>query len=227
MDQLLRLEKLIGKNNVETIKKLSVLVIGLGGVGGYSLESLVRSGIGRLIIVDYDTIDITNLNRQIITTHLNIGLKKTDEWSRRIKEINPNCEVIIKDKCLEISDIDNLINEVDYVIDACDTVSVKKEIIRVCLKKNIKFISSMGTGNKMDPTKLEIVDVRKTSYDPIAKIIRKMVKDERLKGKIMVVCSKESPKKINDNVISSNSFVPAIAGLLCTSYVINDMSGEL
>lgn len=221
-----RLELLVGTEKLEKIKNTKVLLIGVGGVGGYALESLVRSGIENITIVDFDTIDITNLNRQIVSLNSNIGNYKVDEFKKRISNINPKCNITTIKKFLSEEDIDSLINDFDYVIDACDTLSVKKEIIRVCKRKNIKFISSMGTGNKLDPSKLEIVDIRKTSYDPIAKIIRKMVKDERINGKVMVVCSKEVPKKTNSKTIASNSFVPATSGLLCTSYIINDIVGD-
>lgn len=221
-----RLELLIGKDNIDKIKNTKVLIIGIGGVGGYTLESLVRSGIENITIVDYDKIDVTNLNRQIISLNSNIGKYKVEEAKKRIEDINKKCNVkIIKEKIsLDNFDILN-IEKYDYVIDACDTVEVKKEIIRRCLKNNMKFISSMGTGFKLDPSKLKIMDVRKTSYDPIAKIIRHMVKEEKLKGKIMVVSSTEE-KKSNSKVIASNAFVPAIAGLMCTSYVINDIVGD-
>jgi tRNA A37 threonylcarbamoyladenosine dehydratase len=222
-----RLELLVGKNNIEKIKNTKILLIGIGGVGGYTLESLIRSGIENITIVDYDTIDITNLNRQLISNINNIGKYKVDEFEIRIKNINPNCKINkIKEK-ITINNFDILeITNYDYVIDACDSIEVKKEIIRKCLKNNIKFISSMGTGYKLDPSKLEIIDIRKTSYDPIAKIIRKMVKDEKLKGKIMTVCSRETNKK-SSKIIASNSFVPATAGLLLTSYVINDIVGDI
>lgn len=222
-----RLELLIGKECLERIKNLNILIIGIGGVGGYTLESLARSGVENITIVDYDKIDITNLNRQIISLNNNIGKYKVDEFKIRINNINPNCKVYILKKFLTKEDINTLINNYDYVIDACDTIEVKKEIIRVCLNKNIKFISCMGTGNKLDPTKLEIIDIRKTSYDPIAKKIRKMVKDEKLKEKINVICSKEKPIKTNSKIIGSTSYVPATAGLLCTSYIVNDIVGEL
>lgn len=221
-----RLELLVGEENIEKIKNTKVLIVGIGGVGGYALESLVRSGIESITIVDYDKIDITNLNRQIIALNSNIGNYKVEEAKKRIEDINKKCNIKIINEKISLDNFDILnIESYDYVIDACDTVEVKKEIIRRCLNYNIKFISSMGTGFKMDPSKLQIMDVRKTSYDPLAKIIRKMVKDEKLKGKIMVVSSTEE-KKGNSKVIASNSFVPAIAGLMCTSYVINDIVGE-
>ena len=222
---LSRLELLI-KDKVYILKKSTILVIGLGGVGSYAVESLCRSGIGKIIIADYDVISPSNLNRQLMTNINNIGLKKVDVVSDRIKSINSTCEVIKIDKKLEEKDIFELISNVDGVIDAVDDISIKKEIIRVCKKKNILFISSMGTGNKLDPTKLQIVDVRKTSYDPIAKVIRKMIKDEKISGKVMVVCSSEIPIKTNSKTIGSTSFVPSVAGLFCTSYIINKLIGD-
>lgn len=224
MDQFERLELQIKKQNLDIIKKTSVLIIGLGGVGSYALESLARSGIGRLIIIDNDIVDITNLNRQLMSLHSNIGKYKVDVWEERIKDINPNCEVIkIKSFITKENIKDLFTNKVDYVVDACDTIETKKELIRECSKRNIKLISSMGTGNKLDPSKLKIMDIRKTSYDPIAKILRKMVKDEKIKTKIPVICSTEQPINTSSNIISSNSFVPPVAGLLITSYIINDI----
>ena len=223
MEQFTRFELLVG-DNVNVIKNKTVLIIGLGGVGGYAVESLARSGIEHIILVDNDVIDITNINRQIISTLDNVGSYKTEEWKKRINLINPSCKVDIINDFITHSNITILFNQkIDYIVDACDTIETKKEIIRQCLKRNIKLISSMGTGNKMDSSKLKIVDIRKTSYDPIAKKIRKMVKDEKINKKIMVVCSDEiSYTKIN-KTIPSNSFVPATAGLLCTNYIINDI----
>lgn len=218
-----RLELLIG-NDIEKIKSKTVLIIGLGGVGGYALEAIVRCGIGKVIIVDNDTVDITNLNRQIISLTTNIGFKKIDVAEERIKNINNNIKVVKIDEFITKENIEILFKEhIDYVIDACDTIETKKQLIRECLKRKIKFISSMGTGNKLDPTKFEIIDVRKTSYDPIAKIIRKMVKEENIKDKIMVICSKESTIKTNSKAIGSVAYVPASAGLLSASFVINDI----
>lgn len=226
MDQFERLKLLIG-NKVEDIKSKKVLIIGLGGVGSYAVEGLVRSGIENLIIVDNDTISITNLNRQLMTYHSNIGEYKTDEIEKRILSINPNCKVKKISEFITLENINDLFKEkIDYVIDACDTITVKLELIRICKKNNIKLISCMGTGNKMDPSRLKIMDIRKTNYDPIAKIIRKMVKDEQIKGKVIVVCSDEIPYVKISKTIPSNSFVPSVAGLLCSSYVINDIVGD-
>jgi tRNA A37 threonylcarbamoyladenosine dehydratase len=227
MNQFERLELLVHEK-IDDIYNKTILIIGLGGVGSYAVEALVRSGISNLIIVDNDTISITNLNRQLMSYHSNIGNFKTDEIEKRILNINPKANITKITEFIDMGNINRLFEgHIDYVVDACDTLMVKLELIRICKKKNIKLISSMGTGNKMDPSKLKIMDIRKTSYDPIAKKIRKMVKDEKINGKVMVVCSDEEGKVKIDKVIPSNSFVPATAGLLCASYVINDIVGDI
>lgn len=227
MSQFERLELLIHEK-INDIYNKTVLIIGLGGVGSYAVEALVRSGISNFIIVDNDTISLTNLNRQLMTYHNNIGNFKTDEIKKRILDINPKSNIVKITEFIDMNNINKLFNyNIDYVIDACDTLIVKLELIRICKKKGIKLISCMGTGNKMDPTKLKITDIRKTSYDPIAKKIRKMVKDEKINGKVMVVFSDEEGKVKINKEIPSNSFVPATAGLLCASYVINDIVGDL
>ena len=221
-----RVIKLIGNNNLEKIKNTKVAVIGLGGVGGYAVESLVRSGIENIIIADYDIIDITNLNRQIISDQKHIGYFKVDEMERRILNINPTCKITKIYEKLTIDNLDEIFdNSIDYLIDACDTINVKQELIKTCLNKNIKIVSCMGTGNKLDPTKLEISDIRKTSYDPIAKKIRKYLKNNSLNKKVPVIYSKEQNKKFEGS-IPSMIFVPATAGILCANYVIKDIINE-
>lgn len=227
MSQFERFELLV-KDKFDLIKQKNILIIGLGGVGSYAVEALIRSGIENITIVDNDIISISNLNRQLMTYHNNIGKYKTDEIEKRILSINPNCKVTKITKFIDMENINELFNiKYDYVVDACDTVTVKLELIRICKNKNIKLISSMGTGNKMDPTRLKITDIRNTSYDPLAKIIRKMVNQEKIKGKIMVVCSDEKPIRKIDKKVPSNSFVPSVAGLLCASYIINDIVGDI
>ncbi|MGI6324472.1 MAG: tRNA threonylcarbamoyladenosine dehydratase [Bacilli bacterium] len=221
---LSRLEKILDKKIINKIKNTTVLVIGIGGVGSYAIEALARSGIGTLIIVDHDIVESSNINRQLIALNSTIGFKKVDVMKQRILDINPNCKVIALDLFIDKDTIKEILKyQIDYVVDAIDTITSKKLIIKECLKNNIDFISAMGTGNRFDPTKLTITDIRKTSYDPIAKIIRKMVKDERIKDKIMVVSSNEKPVKLNDRIPGSNSFVPSTAGLLCASYIINQI----
>ena len=218
-----RCELLIGKENVLKLKKKKVLVIGLGGVGGYTVESLVRSGIENITIVDYDTIATSNINRQIIATNKNIGKLKTDAFEERIKDINPNCNVIKENVFLNTDNIESIIDNYDYVIDACDTITAKKEIIRVCITKNIHFITCLGTGKRLDPTKLSIIDLKDTSYDPIAKILRKYVKDNYPKEKIKVLYSSEIPLDTDSKDIPSMIFVPASAGILLANYVILEL----
>lgn len=224
MEQFDRFELLVGKDNFKKIQDLNILVVGVGGVGSYVVESLVRSGVNNISLVDFDKIDITNLNRQIMTDLTNIGEYKADVLKQRINNINKECNVKIINDFIDENNIDILFKDsYDYIIDSCDTIKTKELIIKRCLENNIKFITCCGTGNKLDPSKLEITDIRKTSYDPLAKILRKYVKDNNLKGKIMCCWSKEMPLKINNNVIASNAFVPSTAGLLITSYVINDI----
>ena len=218
-----RVELLIGKDNLNKIKKSRVVVVGLGGVGGYAAEALVRSGIENIIVVDYDKIDITNLNRQIITNINNIGEYKTDEMEKRFLSINNKCNVTKLNMKLDLSNVYKLFEyEFDYLVDCCDTIEVKQELIKRCLDKDITCISSMGTGNKLNPMDLEIVDIRKTSYDPIAKRIRKYLRDNHINKKVMVVSSKEKRDKF-DGDIPSMMFVPAVSGILCANYVIKEI----
>lgn len=221
-----RLESQIGKENIEKLKKSTVLIIGLGGVGGYALESIVRSGIQNLIIVDADTIESSNLNRQLISLQSNIGEKKVDAFEKRILDINPNAKIKKIDQYITEENINLLFEEkIDYLIDACDTVPTKKLIIKQCINKKIPMISCMGMGRKLDISKIKVQDIRKTSYDPIAKKIRKMINEEHIKEKVMVVSSTEQPVTNTKKHISSNSFVPAVAGISCASYIIHLIIG--
>lgn len=220
-----RFELLVG-NKIEDIKNKKVLVVGVGGVGSYTVESLVRCGVGSITIIDNDIIDITNLNRQLMTTTDNIGESKVEVVKNRIESINPKCSVNAINAFLDENNIDSIVNDYDYVVDACDTVKTKVGLINICNKKNIKLISAMGTGNKMDPSRLEITDIYKTNYDPLAKLIRHECRGLGIK-KLTVVCSSELPIKKRVKTIPSNSFVPATAGLLITSYIINDIVGEI
>ena len=223
---LSRLNKIIGEDNINKLKNKTVLIIGLGGVGGHALESIVRIGINNIIIVDNDVVDITNLNRQLISLNSNIGEKKVDVAKKRVLDINPNCNVICIDKFIDKTNIEELFKyKIDYVIDACDTVSTKVLLIKECLDRNIKIISCMGTGNKFHPELLEIIELKKTSYDPLAKVLRNKFKNE--KRKIMVVCSKEKGIKISDRTPGSTSLVPSSAGVLCASFVVNDILEDL
>ena len=218
--------ELLVEDKINDIKSKKVLVVGVGGVGSYTVESLIRCGIGSITIIDNDNIDITNLNRQLMTTQNNIGESKVDVLKNRILSINPNCNVNAINIFLDDSNIDSIVDDYDYIVDACDTVKTKVSLIKICNKKNIKLISAMGTGNKMDPGRLEITDIYKTNYDPLAKLIRHECRKMGIK-KLTVVCSSEETIKKGIKVIPSNSFVPATAGLLITSYIINDIVGDL
>ena len=227
-EEFSKTELLIGSDAIKKLASCRVAVFGVGGVGGYAVEALIRSGLGNIDIIDNDKVCESNINRQIIASTKTIDRYKVDAAKERILEINPNVNVKTYKTFFTPQTSDEFdFRKYDYVIDACDTVSIKKEIIKICTKNKIKFISCMGTGNKLNPSMLEVTDIRKTSYDPLAKKLRKMVKDERISGKVPVVCSREVPIKVNSNNVGSTSFVPATAGLLITSYIINDIVGDL
>ncbi|WP_300392494.1 tRNA threonylcarbamoyladenosine dehydratase [Fusobacterium sp.] len=229
-----REELLIGKKNLDKLQNSHVIVFGAGGVGGFTIESLVRGGIGELSVVDYDTIDITNINRQIIATQNTIGLDKVSVVKERALLINPNIKIhIYKEKYNEETrDLFFKEKKYDYVVDAIDLVSSKLDLIETSIKNNIPIISSMGTGNKINPTMLEVSDIYKTSVCPLAKVMRKELKERRIK-KLKVIYSKELPvKPLNEDGgreksknVGSISFVPSVAGLIIGSEVIKDICG--
>ena len=215
-----RLELLIGKDSLEKIKKLKILIVGLGGVGGYTFETLVRSGIENITIVDFDKVDETNLNRQILTNSNNIGKYKTEVALERALLINKNVNINKLNIFLNKDNIDELnINQYDHIVDACDSLDTKELLMNYSYKYKIKLISSLGTAKKMDATKLEITTLNKTSYDALAKLLRKRI-DKKIQNKIIVVSSTEKPKDIKS--LGSNSYVPAMSGILMTNYIIND-----
>ena len=219
-------EILMIEDKIDLLKNKTILVLGLGGVGGYVVESLARCGIGHLILVDYDTVDITNINRQIIALHSNIGKKKTLCFKERIKDINPDCQVDTLDIFYSEENKDILFKEkIDYVIDCCDSLESKKVLIEECFKRNIKIISSMGTGNKFHPELFSITSLKKTEYDPLAKKLRFLLKDNKELLNTKVIYSKEQPLPFKGK-IGSISYVPSIAGLMLASYVINEFLEE-
>lgn len=227
-----REELLIGKENLEKLKNSHIIIFGLGGVGGFVAEGLVRGGVGELTIVDYDTVDITNINRQIIATTKTVGQNKTDLIEERAKSINPNIKINkINEKYLKENSSKFFENKnYTYVIDAIDMVTSKLSIIENAYNLGIPIISSMGTGNKLDPTLLEIADISKTSVCPLARVIRKEVKSKGIK-KLKVLFSKENPiKPTNENGsreksvnVGSISFVPSVAGLIIAGEVIRNI----
>lgn len=218
-----RLELLV-KEKINDIKNIHVLILGLGGVGGYACESIVRCGIKEITIIDADKIDLSNLNRQIIATHNTIGMYKTDAFEERIKSINPDIVVNKITNYITPENIESIFTkDIDYVVDCCDSIKTKESLITYCVNNNVKLISSMGTGNKLHPERLKIMKLKDTSYDPIAKRLRKYVKDNKINKDIYVICSDEEKVTEVTGSIPSNSFVPATAGLLCTSFIINDI----
>ena len=217
-----RLIKLIGEDNFNKIQNTRVLLIGVGGVGSATLETLVRNGFSKIEIIDYDTVDITNLNRQLITDSSNIDEIKVNAAYKRAKLINPDIELSAQNIKLTVDNLVTVLDSgFDYVIDACDDLNVKFELIRLSCKMDFKLIESMGTAKKLDPTKLSITTLDKTEYDPIAKILRKRCRDERINTKVRVVSSNERPQDIKDKATSS--VVPNTAGIYLASYVINDI----
>ena len=238
-----RTELLIGKDNIEKLKDSNVVVFGLGGVGSYVVEGLVRAGIGNICIVDKDVVDITNINRQIIADTSTIGKAKVDVEEERIEKINPDANILkfkefvnaanidsIMTKASRMSNIAESINnniyaKIDYVVDAIDTVSSKLDIIKYCYNNKISLISSMGTGNKLDASKFEITDINKTSVCPLAKVIRKELRKLEIPH-LKVLYSKEEPKKMEGQTTASISFVPSVAGLLIAGAVVRDLLGN-
>ncbi len=221
-----RLNLMVDNKTLDQIKKTTVLIVGLGGVGGYAFESIVRSGINKIIIADNDIIDKTNLNRQLLSLESNIGSFKVDVAKKRALDINPNVQITQVKEFITIDNLELLFKEkVDYIIDACDTIKTKWELIKYAKLNDIAIISCMGMGNRFDPTKIKITELQKTSYDAIARILRKKLKNSGIKDKVMVISSCEEPVKIKGK-IGSNAFVPAVAGLLCTSYIINDIRSK-
>ena len=226
-NQFNRTELLIGKDGVEKLNKAKVAIFGIGGVGSYVVEGLARAGIGNFVLVDKDEVDITNLNRQIIATHSTIGKPKVEVAKQRILDINPNANIEIYQEFFMPETQGILDESIDYIVDAVDTVTAKIELIVRANKMNIPIISSMGTGNKLDPTKFEITDIYKTCVCPLAKVMRKELKLRKIE-KLKVVYSKEEPIKNEQKenvkpVPASISFVPSVAGLIISGEVIKDI----
>lgn len=217
-----RLIGLIGEEKLKEIERKKVLLIGVGGVGSYALEALIRNGFFDITIVDFDIIDLSNLNRQLITDSTNIGKYKVDEAKKRALLINPNINIQTINEKLNKENLRNLLNQnFDYIIDACDTLDVKFALMENSIHYSYKLISSMGTAKKIDPTKLEITTLDKTNNDPIARLLRNKVRKAHVNKKIYVVSSTEVPKQIN--MLGTANLVPSVAGLLCVSFIFNDI----
>lgn len=217
-----RLITLIGEDNLNKISSKKILLIGVGGVGSMALETLVRNGFNNITIVDCDKIELSNLNRQIITNSQNIGNSKVIAGILRSKEINPDILIDGIEKRLESANIDEILKlNYDYIIDACDDINVKFKLMEGSLHYNYKLITCLGTAKKIDPTKLSITTLDKTSYDPLARILRKKVKDAKINKKFYCISSTEKPVNIKE--LGTLSLVPNTAGILCVSFIINDI----
>lgn len=234
LTQFSRTELLLGSEALEKLHKAHVAVFGIGGVGGYVVEALVRSGIQHIDIIDNDTVSLTNINRQIIATHSTIGKYKVDVMKARILDINPEAEVNTFN-CFYLPETKDLFDftKYDYVIDAIDTVTAKLQLIMQAKEANTKIISSMGTGNKLDPTKFEITDISKTSICPLARVMRQECKKRGIKD-VKVLYSKEKPitpltrseelkNSSRRDIPGSTAFVPSAAGLIIASEIIKDL----
>jgi len=227
-----RTEGLLGKDAIEILKSSHVIVFGLGGVGGHAAEALCRSGIGTLTLVDFDSYTLSNCNRQAFATSQTVGMKKTDAALHRLKEINPSCVIrTFPMLYTEETHTDSLFEQVDYILDAIDNVWAKMQLIKYAHEKKIPIISSMGTGNKLDPTAFRVADIDKTKTCPLARIIRKECKKLGI-SRLKVVYSEEEPKKgiidpnTGKNIPASVSFVPGVVGMILAGEIIKDMVKE-
>ena len=221
-EQFSRTAQLLGNENVEKLFDKHVIVFGVGGVGGYVVEALVRSGVGNISIVDNDVVNESNINRQIIAFHSTIGMQKVEVLKNRILDINPNCQVFVHNQFFlpeNSNDFDFSIY--DYVVDAVDTVTAKIEIIKKSKESNVPVISSMGTGNKLNPVGFKVSDISKTKVCPLARVMRNELKKREI-SKVKCVYSEENPV-IQTKTPASVAFVPPVAGLLIASEVIEDL----
>ncbi len=230
-NQFSRTELLLGKNAIDKLKASRVAVFGVGGVGGYVVEALARAGVGNFDLIDNDVVSISNINRQIIATLDTIGLPKVEVMKNRILSINKDANINVY-QCFYLPSNEHLFDfsKYDYVVDAVDTVTAKISIIMKAKENNVKVISSMGTGNKLDPTKFEISDIYKTSVCPLAKVMRHELKKRGVKS-LKVLYSKELPVELSETLTADNgkvvpgsvSFVPSVAGLIIAGEVIKDL----
>ncbi|SHJ68173.1 tRNA threonylcarbamoyladenosine dehydratase [Alicyclobacillus tolerans] len=247
LTQFSRTELVFGPEGVERLRNSSVAVLGAGGVGSFAMEALARIGIGQLILIDRDEVDVTNINRQIPALHSTIGQAKVEIMKKRIADIQPDCRVIAHRIFFLEETKDTLFQyPLDYVIDAIDTVSAKILLIKECYERKIPIVSSMGAANKIDPTQFRVMDLSKTRVDPIAKVLRRELRKYGIERGIKTVCSLESPKTpredVRKNIVSpeteenaparkmkmppaSVSYVPSVAGLILASVVVHDLLG--
>ena len=234
LNEFCRTELLVGEEGINKLHNSKVIVFGIGGVGSFVVEALTRAGVGNLILVDNDTICISNLNRQIHATQATVGNVKVEAMKERVLSINPNCNVEAKQVFITADNIEEIIpSDIDYVVDAIDTVTSKLALAEYCYKNNINIMSSMGTGNKMDPSQFRVTDVFKTKVCPLAKVMRYELKKRGVK-KLKVVYSEEMPMKPDKGrAVPSQkrqtpgriSFVPPVAGMIIGGEVVKDLVG--
>lgn len=218
-----RLEALIGSKNLKKLAQTKVLVLGCGGVGGFVIEGLVRSGIGCLTVVDKDVVEETNLNRQIIALNSTIGEYKADLVVNRAKDINPEVKIDAIKRVLTPESLGELnLSEYDYIVDAIDDVKVKVELARVAIRNNLSLVIATGTAKKLHPEALHMTRLDKTSYDPLARKMRTLLKGEKI-NRLVCLASKENPIKTEGNVLGSSAFVPSVGGLMIAGYIVNDI----
>ncbi|KFL44066.1 hypothetical protein CH76_02855 [Lysinibacillus sp. BF-4] len=243
--QFSRNELAIGKEGVAKLQQTTVAILGIGGVGSFAAEACARSGVGKIVLVDKDDVDITNVNRQLVAYLSTVGQSKSAVMKERIADINPACEVVDMHMFYTDETYERFFAEdIDYVIDASDTVMYKIHVMKECLRRNIPIISSMGAANKLDPTRFQIADIAKTHTDPLAKVIRTKLRKEGITKGVTVVFSDESPIVVREDIVdeignkdatvrkaqlppSSNAFVPSVAGLFAASWVINKIIEDM
>ena len=245
LHQFSRNELAVGKEGIDLLRNSTVAILGVGGVGSFAAEACARSGVGRIILVDKDNVDITNINRQLVANLSTVGQSKSAVMKNRIADINTNCEVIDLHMFYTEDTFEEFFSyNPDYVIDASDTMIYKVHLIKECYKRGVKIISSMGAANKTDPTRFQIADISKTHTDPLAKIIRKKLRQEGIYKGVPVVFSDESPIVVREDVVvtvgkpdaairkakmppSSNAFAPSTVGLIAASWVVNNITKSI
>lgn len=216
---------LLGNEALEILKNKTVLVVGIGGVGSFCVEALARTGIGHLILVDKDKVESSNINRQLLATTETIDQVKVSVMKKRIQTLNPECKVDMYDCFYDCSMDEKIFSQkIDFVIDCIDSIKSKQDLAMACIQRDIPFLSSMGTARRLDPSKLEIMELEKTSYDPIAKRMRNWKRKNKIRNKIWVVCSTEPPRPVEaGKPLPSMIFVPASAGLLLASECVKKL----
>lgn len=221
--ELIRSELLFGHSAIEKLSRSKVIIFGIGGVGGHALETIARSGVGSITIVDADRVEPSNINRQLLALHSTVGRNKTDVAVERVLDINPDCIVKGINMFYLPDNADSInISQYDYVIDCIDTIASKMELIRRSNSYGVRIISSMGAGNRVDATALHVTDIYKTSIDPLAKVVRRRCRELGI-GRLKVVCSTETPQQYDGDIIASNAFVPASMGIIIGSEVVKDL----